>query len=201
MKQHKLSLWCPFCGQSELWGGTALLPDGRMELLVTCPSCMPTREAPIMHILIASSDESVEALMMQGFSNNEFWRNLKAKGGRCPACGAVLEFAFDQLDDILRPGVIQRRIGWRCPQCGTGVDCALSGYCLGFKEVRDFWQRHARLQVLGDEATSFQGRHACAVRFGSQQAVLTIYVDYDTLELLGTKVKPNLCPNSLPSTS
>jgi hypothetical protein len=56
---------------------------------------------------------------------------------------------------------------------------------MGFKEVQDFWQRYGRLQALGDKETSFQGRHACEVRFGSQQAVLTVYVDYDTLELLG----------------
>lgn len=185
MKQHELSLWCPLCGQSRLWGGTDLLPDGRMELLVTCPSCMPTQEAPVMHLLIPPSDEPVETLMMKGFSNNEFWRNLKAKGGQCPLCGTTLEFAFDRFDDALQPGVIQRRIGWQCPQCNTGVDFALSGYCMGFKEVQDFWQRYGRLQALGDKETSFQGRHACEVRFGSQQAVLTVYVDYDTLELLG----------------
>ena len=187
MNQHDLSVWCPFCSRSRLQGGTAELEAGQIELLVTCPRCLPTAEAPIVHVRIPSSVESVEVLMMRALSNTGFWQKLKTEGGQCPKCKANLKFWFDKFDDLLRPGITDRRIGWRCPECGTGVDFALSGYCLGLREVQDFWNRHPRLQVLGTRETSFEDKHACATSIQAGEATLTIYLNWDTLDLLGVE--------------
>lgn len=188
---HETRIWCMFCARHYLQGRFETLPDGRVDLLMRCPSCLDQK--PRAWVKTGGFYETGGLKSFRPAWNRiqriviEYWTDIKQRCSWCQSPVPVRLVGPGETPSWLQPwhGL---RFMRECPVCGSNSSFFVGGIVWLHPLVQDFVMQHPHWINEPEAVIEFAGQSVFRVRLTdiTSAARLTLMLHRETLEVLAS---------------